>query len=380
LSRRPYSSDAALHADVVIVGAGPAGCAAAITARQLELETVVIDRDPSPRERPGESLHPGVEPVLGQLGVWASVEAAAFLRHTGQYVAWGTPRRFVPFGRDDAGPWRGLQAMRAELDTILLERARELGATVLRPCRALSAIVEDGTLVGVRTSIGILQSRITIDASGMGSWLVRELALPLVCRSRMLIARYGYASGRCRALDRAPTIVADRDGWTWMARVRPGVYAWTRLDVRPRRRHPRWSPEALHTLVPLGQPRGADVTWRATERSAGPGYLMAGDAAAVLDPASSHGVLKALMSGIAAAHAARRVVDEDRLGGDASDCYARWLESWFERDVVRLREHYRIFAAPLTWDSRGHLRTVPRDGDRLRLSVRPDVLSIPVGI
>ncbi|MBA4535538.1 hypothetical protein H1196_23700 [Brevibacillus halotolerans] len=46
---------------------------------------------------------------------------------------------------------------------------------------------------------------------------------------------------------------------------------------------------------------GADMTWRVITQLGGPGgYFLIGDAATVLDPASSHGVLKAVMSGMMA--------------------------------------------------------------------------------
>ena len=43
-------------------------------------------------------------------------------------------------------------------------------------------------------------------------------------------------------------------------------------------------------------------TWRMAERMAGAGWFIVGDAAATLDPTSSHGVLKALLSGMTAGH------------------------------------------------------------------------------
>jgi flavin-dependent dehydrogenase len=251
----------------------------------------------------------------------------------------------MPFGRDEMGPWRGFQAPRVDLDGLLIRRAREVGARVLRPCSARGVLVEHGTLVGVQTSLGVVRARTTIDASGAQGWLARCLGLSLLRRSRPLVARYGYGRGTCPRLDHAPEITSDEDGWTWSARVRPMVYAWTRLDVRPRRRPGSWVPPDLCRLRPLGRPRGADVTWRVAAEPAGPGYLLAGDAAAVLDPASSHGVLKALMSGVAAAHAAASEHASTDRGG-ASARYAAWLCGWFENDAQNLARHYRIFGGP----------------------------------
>jgi flavin-dependent dehydrogenase len=63
------------------------------------------------------------------------------------------------------------------------------------------------------------------------------------------------------------------------------------------------APDTGHPAVGTGaRRRGADVTWRIISPAAGPGFFLVGDAVAVLDPASSHGVLKALMTGMMAAH------------------------------------------------------------------------------
>jgi len=72
----------------------------------------------------------------------------------------------------------------------------------------------------------------------------------------------------------------------------------THGNVRPPR---GWRPAEFAALTADGEARGIDVTWTRVQPAARPGYLLAGDAAFVLDPASSHGLLKAIMSGMAAA-------------------------------------------------------------------------------
>jgi hypothetical protein len=58
----------------------------------------------------------------------------------------------------------------------------------------------------------------------------------------------------------------------------------------------------------------------------------------VLDPASSHGVLRALMSGIAAADAARALLQDHSPLALAR--YAEWLGDWLDHDMSRLRSLY----------------------------------------
>ena len=99
-------------------------------------------------------------------------------------------------------------------------------------------------------------------------------------------------------------------------------------------------PEELQGLKPRGAARGADVSWRLSD-AAGSGFFLAGDAAAMLEPASSHGVLKAIMSGMMAAHLAARVLRDGAAPEEAAAAYRDWLRGWFVADVARLSGFYR---------------------------------------
>src|SRR5262245_3790102 len=330
--------------DALIVGGGPAGSAAAIGCAGAGLATVLMERSSFPRDRPGETLHPGLEPIFEVLGTADRVRDHRFLRYPGHWVQWTGPREFQPFGGDGRGAWRGFQVGRAELDAILLDRCRTLGVQVIQGGRVDTVTVRRHRVVGADSSAGPVRARFTVDATGDRHWLARRLRLPPVIRPQPLRVRYGYASGGGAVRDDAPAMVADAEGWTWTARVRPGVYAWTRLTMTEWRPPRGWLPEELQELTPLRPTGGADVTWRSVEPVAGPGYFIAGDAACVLDPASSHGVLRALMSGMLAA---QRIVDV--LGGRASEArasadYCQWVGERFDHDVRRLDELYAVFA------------------------------------
>src|SRR5260370_495223 len=78
------------------------------------------------RDRPGERVHPGIESLLGQLGLATRLAKAVGARQAGIWIEWGGPRRFEPFGGDASGPWSGVQAWRADFDALLLTRAREV--------------------------------------------------------------------------------------------------------------------------------------------------------------------------------------------------------------------------------------------------------------
>jgi len=99
------------------------------------------------------------------------------------------------------------------------------------------------------------------------------------------------------------------------------------------------SNQATASIAGEGGSRGVDMTWRLHEPCAGPGYFLLGDAAALLDPASSNGVLRALMSGMLAADLAARML----LGGDessAAQAYIRWISELFYHQINSLLESY----------------------------------------
>jgi flavin-dependent dehydrogenase len=70
---------------------------------------------------------------------------------------------------------------------------------------------------------------------------------------------------------------------------------------------------------------------------AGPGYFTVGDAATVQDPSSSHGVLRAIMSGLLAGRmaAGQRYSDRSNIGVAE---YRHFTGSWFQSDCERARD------------------------------------------
>lgn len=338
-------------ADVIVVGAGPAGTATAISSALHGLAVTLVERQRFPRHRPGETLHPGVEPVLRQLGVEEEVATASALRHPGISVTWAGPETMRPFGDDDGEPWLGYQVSRAKLDAILLARARQLGVEVLQPAVAETPLVEEGRVVGARIAAEPLQARFVVDAAGVAGWARRRLSLALEVASVPLRAHYGYSTGPFQS--DVPHLVGDERGWTWTAPIGPQTVHWTRLLFAGGAMAAE-RPAALAEWAPIGRDRCADVTWRLVSESAGPGYFLVGEAAAVLDPASSHGVLRALMSGMLAAHTAFGIISGALPERAAIERFQAATASWFHHDARRLSDLYR--ALDPSWTGVGALK------------------------
>lgn len=73
-------------ATVVIIGAGPAGTAAAISLAMRGVKSVIVEAGKFPRDRPRETFHPGSEAIFSLLGVRDQVERNCEIRPTGRFV------------------------------------------------------------------------------------------------------------------------------------------------------------------------------------------------------------------------------------------------------------------------------------------------------
>jgi len=192
-------------------------------------------------------------------------------------------------------------------------------------------------VLGLRTPDLTIESRYTIDATGGSGVLRRALNIRQFQLSPPLFAHYGYRRG---LIEPEPTFAADTNGWSWTAQVAPEIVCWVRLSFQVSKA--RLAPPERVAHLPGSGTRGAvDVTWRIAETVAGPGFFIIGDAAAILDPAASHGVLRAMMSGMMAAFNAVRARAGEIHPDAAAIAYTRWITAWFQRDASALRALYR---------------------------------------
>jgi flavin-dependent dehydrogenase len=327
--------------DVVVAGAGPAGTSAAILCRKAGLSVALVEGQEFPRFRPGEFLHPGAEALLDLLGVKAAVRKLDTISVKGIWQHTKTQRRFVPFGDDAHGAWVGLQVDRAAFDGELLKRACATGSVLLQPCRVLTVMRgESGWLIGTR--VGELRSRLLIDATGSDSIVAKQLGLKPILRSPQIIAKYGYGSGRASKRFNSPMFFLSECGWMWIAKVGRERIQWITASWVSHTSFAPQLPLGLLHLEGISRSRGADVTWRILDNPALPNYFAVGDSASVLDPSSSHGVIRALATGIKAGFLARRALHNVQSSRQIANGYARWLNRWFEHDVRRLQTAYSI--------------------------------------
>lgn len=338
--------------DVIVVGGGPAGASTAIACSSRGLRTLIVETNARSSERPGETLHPGMETLFRSLGVHARVNEANFLRHPGFNVKSRLKSGFEAYGSDQRGQWMGYQADRATLHEILLDRASACGALILRGEKAMRPILRAGKVEGLQTNAGTYLSKFVVDAAGHRQWLLHALGVPSIRISPPLTAHYGWIkpSDAMGSELGMPEFRMAGSTWEWRAPISPGRHAWVKLDLMDRRLDHRPGPPApFADCIPLGREGACDVTWKIATPCAGPGYFMVGDAAWVLDPASSHGVLKAVISATVAGEAIVNTLYGSAKAGKQQAGYRAWMEAWFRADAAALISVYSGMENPASW-------------------------------
>ena len=321
---------------IVILGAGPAGSSCAISLLKTGHEVTIIDRSNFPRHTPGETLHPGIEPLLNQLGVSHILKNNSYLRHKGVESIRNGQSEFSAYHESE--DWQGFQLYRADFDHQLLNEAIRLGARFI-PDSSVSTLNYNNEFVeSIKVNDELIEIDFAIDATGKRAWLANKLGINYKRIGSQKIAYYGYVES-ASLNPTNPMIEWDENGWTWIAQGKEDITTWVRLDIDNLSIIDNdWIPYKLSDGKPNGKRKAVDVTWRIAEQCSLANYFLIGDAAFVLDPGSSHGVLKAIMSGMMVAHLIQKT--KDHPVDEIHQYYNSWIKDQFYHDIEKLKEMY----------------------------------------
>ncbi len=170
--------------DVLVVGTGPGGSAAAALLARAGCRVTAVDRAVFPRDKAcSEYMGPETVRLLDRFGVVVALEAAgaAPLHGTAVTGARGS-RLHGRFALAGPPPFRptGLSVARRTLDDLLVGAARAAGATVLERTAVEELVYDRGAVAGavVRDAGGerrVLRARLTIGADGLRSVVARRI-------------------------------------------------------------------------------------------------------------------------------------------------------------------------------------------------------------
>ncbi|MEO6120256.1 MAG: FAD-dependent monooxygenase [Terriglobales bacterium] len=326
--------------DIAVIGGGPAGTAAAITAALAGSKVLLLDRDSFPRAKVcGEFVSAESLALLGRL----LGEAHPLLTETAAIAAGRlflggsiTETHIEPFARS---------IPRYELDHALWQAAEAAGASA-RSGESVAEVQGDGPFTIV-TEKGKYEARALINASGRWSGVLRALQAPAGQKWIGIKAHYA-AESAAKTVD----LYFFRRGYCGVQPVSEGVLnvcAMVRSDVATsleevmeqhsalQMRSLEWSrvTEPVVTAPLLHEPP-TPLTGQ---------VLNVGDAAGFIDPFLGDGISLALQTGARAAEALAPFIQGAAALAQAADNYAegyrRDVEPAF-RNAARLRRMLAI--------------------------------------
>lgn len=190
-------------ADVIVVGAGPAGSSAAYYCASAGLSVLLLEKSAFPRDKIcGDGLTPRAVAELAAMGVPLR-EDQGWIRNQGLRVVGGGHRLELPWPELSSYPSYGLARSRMSLDHLLADHARAAGAKLLERTTVTGPVLDErtGRVVGVTAR--------PVDDAGRRAGEEVTYRAPVVIAADGVSARLATALGLEKRMDR-PMGVAVR--------------------------------------------------------------------------------------------------------------------------------------------------------------------------
>lgn len=321
---------------------------------------LLLEADRHPRVHVGESLLPGIIPILEAMGALARVEAAGFTAKTGStHWGWGrTPAWDLWFAETDLFDHAWL-VDRSRFDALLFDVAAKAGVDVREHAAARRLIWEGDRVVGVEwrrrgeEQTRTARARFVVDATGQGALVARELGLRRLIpglRHQALWAHY-EGTGRLPPPRERQALFSARPGhWVWFFPMPEGRASIGMILLES----DRADEEALDAAIAADDElravigpsarrvtpvrRARDWSYR-MEQLVGPGWLLVGDAAGFVDPVLSTGVFLAMHGAYYAAVTLTAALAGDRDERAALADYERASQAMFA-DMLQIARFF----------------------------------------
>jgi menaquinone-9 beta-reductase len=212
------------QADVIVVGAGPAGSTAAFHLAQAGVDVLLIEKTAFPREKVcGDGLTPRATKQL--LGLGIDIDGPGWIRNHGLRIVGGGHRLELPWPELASFPDFGLVRTRLDFDEILARHAQKAGARLMERHAVTAPVVDDrtGRVIGVRAR--------PVDDRGRRTGDEIDFRAPIVIAADGVSARLALALGVQKRDDR-PLGVAVRTYYTSPRHDDDWLESWLELWTR----------------------------------------------------------------------------------------------------------------------------------------------------
>ncbi|MDR1238126.1 MAG: geranylgeranyl reductase family protein [Propionibacteriaceae bacterium] len=215
-----------VEADVVVVGAGPAGATAAAYLAERGLQVALLEKTSFPREKVcGDGLTPRAVKQLLRLGV----DTTGWIRNKGLRVYGGRVRPFeLPWPELKEFPPYGLVRSRKDLDQALAGRAVKAGAKFYQQTTVTTPVIDEarGRIVGVDTADGPrFTAPVVVAADGNSARLATALGIHKRNDRPMGVAARAYFKSPRSDDDYLGSWLELWDGEPGKSKLLPG-YGW----------------------------------------------------------------------------------------------------------------------------------------------------------
>ena len=324
-------------ADIVVLGAGPAGVLTAVLLARRGHEVVLLSTERAPPRIEGLS-----ERVVEALRVHGLTEAAGAV---GPQV-----ERRVCWNGETSGRNREQVTARAAFDTALLRDARHHGVR----CLPVTRLALDGPravrIVTEADEARRLEGRLLVEARGRGAPCPRGRQTRGPETTALVRRIAGLPAGGFTAVESFP------DGWAWLVACGDEAYLQIFVDSAdglPKRgalsalfEHHAAALPMIAELIGPGRATGRVMTRGCTARLADDllteSRLRVGDAAGAVDPLSGHGNFEALGSALAASATLHTLLERPEDAELAGRFYLERTRHAFQRYSRVGREFYAL--------------------------------------
>jgi len=183
MTEKNMSEDTEPDFDVIVVGAGVAGCVTAYQLAQQGRSVVLIERGEAPGSK---NLSGGVLYCRGMQEVFPDFldEAPVERRITRNYINFLNAESSIGIDYKDTrltDPVNAVTVLRAKLDPWLAEKCEEAGVFIMSGVRVDRVLTEDGAtgmrVVGVQAGEDELRAHVVVAADGVSSFIAQEVGL-----------------------------------------------------------------------------------------------------------------------------------------------------------------------------------------------------------